>query len=218
VTEPDPTAAFWNNRYAERDQIWSGNPNQALVLAAESLRPGRALDLGCGEGADAVWLAERGWEVTAVDVAATAVTRAKALAARRGVPDRITWLVADLATWEPTGPYQLVSACFLHSPVDFPRATVLQRAAAAVAPGGDLLLIGHAEAPPWADTHAHAHHRYLSSAEELAELQLDDQLWTVVISEDRAREAEGPGGEAATLRDAITLVHRGEPNRAAPPG
>jgi 2-polyprenyl-3-methyl-5-hydroxy-6-metoxy-1,4-benzoquinol methylase len=203
-------AAFWNSRYAERDQIWSGEPNQALVLAAESLPPGRALDLGCGEGADAVWLAERGWEVTAVDISATAVTRAKAVADGRGMKeDQITWLVEDLATWEPTGPYQLVSACFFHSPVEFPRATVLQRAAATVAPGGDLLIVGHAEPPPWADTHSHAHHRFLSSAEELADLQLDDQVWTLAISEVRSREATGPGREPATLRDVITLVHRG---------
>ncbi len=208
MTDQDP-AAFWNNRYAEGNQIWSGEANQALVLAVRSLRPGRALDLGCGEGADTVWLAERGWNVTAVDIATTAVTRARALATGRGVPeDRITWLVEDLATWEPTGPYELVSACFLHSPVDFPRAAVLQRAAAAVAPGGDLLIVGHAEPPPWADSHSHADHRFLSSAEELAELQLDDDSWTVAISEVRPREATGPSGERATLRDAITLVHR----------
>ena len=191
MTDDDP-AALWNSRYAERDQIWSGEPNQALVLAAGSLRPGRALDLGCGEGADAVWLAERGWNVTAVDIASTAVTRAKALATGRDVPEnRITWLVEDLATWEPTGSYELVSACFFHSPVDFPRTTVLQRAAAAVAPGGDLLIVGHAEPPPWAESHSHADHRFLSSAEELAELQLDDEVWTVGLSEVRPREATG---------------------------
>jgi SAM-dependent methyltransferase len=209
MSDQDPTA-FWNDRYAERDRIWSGQPNQALVLAAASLPPGRALDLGCGEGADAVWLAERGWEVTAVDISTTAVTRAKDLAASRGIEEgRVVWLVEDLATWEPTGPYQLVSACFFHSPVDFPRASVLKRAAAAVAPGGDLLIVGHAEAPPWADTHSHAHHRFLSSADELAALHLDDKLWTVAISEVRSREATLPGREPATLRDVVTLVHRG---------
>jgi len=209
VSEQD-RAAFWNNRYAERDRIWSGEPNQALVLAAESLRPGRALDLGCGEGADAVWLAERGWQVTAVDISSTAVTRAKAFAAGRGIKeDQITWVVEDLSSWEPTGPFQLVSACFFHSPVDFPRATVLKRAAAAVAPGGDLLIVGHAEPPPWADAHSHDHHRFLSSAEELADLELDDKVWTLATSEVRSREATVPSRQPATIRDVITLVHRG---------
>jgi SAM-dependent methyltransferase len=208
MTDGDPTA-FWNSRYAESDQVWSGEPNRALVQSATSLRPGRALDLGCGEGADAVWLAERGWNVTAVDIATNAVTRAAALATRRGVPpDRITWLVEDLATWTPPGPYQLVSACFLHSPVDFPRTAVLQRASAAVAPDGHLLIVGHAEAPPWAASHNHTDHRFLSPAEELAELQLDEQTWTVAVSEVRPRDAMGPNGERATLRDVITLVHR----------
>jgi SAM-dependent methyltransferase len=208
MTEQDPTA-FWNSRYSERDQIWSGQPNPALVLAAGPLQPGRALDLGCGEGADALWLAERGWNVTAVDISETAVNRARALASRRGVPDNvINWLTADLATWTPAGPYELVSACFLHSPVDFPRPAVLHRAAAAVTPGGYLLVVGHAEPPPWADAHSHADHRFLSSAEEIAELQLDDEVWTIALSEDRPRQAQGPGGEEATLCDAIALIQR----------
>jgi 2-polyprenyl-3-methyl-5-hydroxy-6-metoxy-1,4-benzoquinol methylase len=142
---PADAATFWESRYAERHRIWSGEPNAALADVASAIRPGRALDLGCGEGGDTVWLAEQGWQVTGVDISATAVARGRALATARGVAeDRITWIVEDLAAWEPADRYDLVTSCFLHSPVDFPRAAVLRQAAAAVAPGGHLLVVAHA--------------------------------------------------------------------------
>lgn len=95
----ETSAEFWESRYADRDQIWSGNPNQALVDTMSGRAPGEALDLGCGEGGDSVWLAEQGWRVTAVDVSATAIARGRELASRRDVPDgRISWLVEDLST------------------------------------------------------------------------------------------------------------------------
>lgn len=199
---------FWERRYGERDRIWSGRPNQALVGVVAGLPPGRALDLGCGEGGDSIWLAGQGWEVDAVDISATAVARAGAAAAARGVPDgAVTWMVRDLATWEPTGPYDLVSACFLHSPVEFPRTAVLRRAAAAVGPGGHLVIVGHAAPPPWSTDHHHEH-LLLTPAQELAELALDDAEWLTVLKEIRPREATGPGGEPATLEDGVTLLRR----------
>ncbi len=205
----DAPAAFWDRRYAERDRIWSGEANQALVAAAAGLRPGRALDLGCGEGGDSVWLARQGWRVTAVDIAATAIVRAKKFAASHAIPDgRITWVVDDLGSWQPGGPYDLVSACFLQSPIDFPRTTVLRRAASAVAPGGHLLVVSHAEPPPWAKGHNHARHRFPGPAEELAGLQLPGAGWDTVISEARPRQAFGPDGEEATLRDTVILAYR----------
>jgi SAM-dependent methyltransferase len=173
------------------------------------LRPGRALDLGCGEGADSVWLAEHGWQVTAVDVSATAIGRARALAAEHAVPGgQITWHVADLGGWQPAGRFDLVSACFLHAPVEFPRATVLQRAAGAVAAGGHLLIVGHAEAPPWSADHDHDPHRFLSPEAEIAALALDPPTWAVVIAEIRSRQAVSPDGGPVTLRDAVTLARR----------
>ena len=201
-------AAFWDQRYSERDQIWSGEPNHALVAAVTGLRPGRALDLGCGEGADSVWLAEHGWHVTGVDIAATAISRARSLAARRAIPDdRITWLIDDLDTWQPAGLYDLVSACFLQSPVDFSRTEVLQRAASAVAPGGHLLIVSHAEAPPWAKEH-HADHRFPALTEELASLPSDGVGWDTLIAETRPRPAGSPSGEEATLQDNVVLARR----------
>ena len=202
---------YWEHRYGERDQIWSGAPNRALVTAVAGLDPGRALDLGCGEGGDSVWLAEQGWQVTAVDIAATAIARAQRFATSRHTPqDRISWLVEDLSSWQPTEYYDLVSACFLQSPIDFPRTAVLQRAASAVAPGGHLLIVGHAEFPPWSTAHDHdrAGHRFPSPAEERASLQLDDAGWDTVIGETRSREATGPDGEHATLHDIVTHLRR----------
>jgi SAM-dependent methyltransferase len=202
-------AGFWEARYAGRERIWSDEANLALVAIATRLRPGRALDLGCGEGADSVWLAEQGWWVTGVDVATTAITRAKALAARHDIPaGNITFLVEDLGSWQPVASYELVSACFLHSPVDFPRTAVLRRAASTVTPGGHLLIVGHAGAPPWAESHDTAGHRFLDPAEELASLQLDETAWETVVSDVRQREASGPRGEHATLDDAVVLIRR----------
>jgi SAM-dependent methyltransferase len=208
-TDRPDAAGFWEARYAGPDPIWSGGPNHALVTAVTGLPPGRALDLGCGEGGDSVWLAEQGWQVTAIDVAATAVTRARALAARHHIPDRrITWLVEDVSSWEPSHSFELVSACFLHSPVTFPRPAVLRRAAAAVTPGGHLLVVGHAARPPWAAEHGHGDHHFLSPAEELAQLQLGDADWQVVVSEIRPRHAIGPHGEEADLDDTVILARR----------
>jgi len=208
VSEQD-AAGFWDAWYAERDQIWSGEPNHALVAVVAGLHPGRALDLGCGEGADSVWLAEQGWLVTGLDIAATAVARAITLAASREIPDgRITWIVEDLRAWQPSDAYELVSACFLPSRVDFPRATILQRAASAVAPGGHLLLVGHVEFPPWAELHDHGDHRFLTTAEEIAALELGGDKWDTVLAEVRPRQVTGPQGERATLDDMVVLIRR----------
>ena len=89
---------FWEERYASRPQVWSGRANQVLVDLVSGFAPRTALDLGCGEGGDAVWLAQQGWRVTAVDISTTAVERGRAAAADLGVPaDRITWVAQDLA-------------------------------------------------------------------------------------------------------------------------
>lgn len=202
-------AEFWQELYAERDQIWSGRPNDALVAIVAALRPGRALDLGCGEGADSIWLASQGWQVTAVDIAATAIGRAKERAAARSIPEgQITWVVGDLSSWQPDSQYELVSAFFLHSRVGFPRAAVLQRAAGAVAPGGHLLVVGHTEYPPWSEGHHHEDHHFLSPAEEVANLELDEGSWDILASELRPRQATGPDGQRATLDDTVVFLRR----------
>ena len=135
VRDQTPSAEqFWEERYSGEERVWSGNPNVLLVREVADLAPGSALDLGCGEGADAIWLARRGWRVTAVDVSATALRRGAAHAADADVADGITWEQHDLSRSFPAGAFDLVSAQFLHSPVaeDGERESILRRAAAAV--------------------------------------------------------------------------------------
>ena len=131
----------WNRRYAERQLLWSEGPNRLLAAEAAALAPGRALDLACGEGRNAIWLAERGWKVTAVDFAEVALDKARRLADARGV--ELELVLADLVDWRPPRlAYDLVVVLYLQLP-RAERQLVLGRAAAAVAPGGTALLLGH---------------------------------------------------------------------------
>ena len=125
TSTPDP-AEYWETRYREKGGWWSGNANAALEREIGGAAPGTALDLGSGEGGDALWLARNGWSVTAVDISPTALGIGAA-AQRDG--DDITWIAADLSDWQPPRSYDLVSACFLHSEVQLPREAILRRAA-----------------------------------------------------------------------------------------
>jgi 2-polyprenyl-3-methyl-5-hydroxy-6-metoxy-1,4-benzoquinol methylase len=133
--------ALWDERHAARDPIESFEPDLTLVDEIGSLRPGRALDLGAGDGRNAIWLASQGWHVTAVDFSQVALDRGRALATARGV--RVEWQLADLLEWSPgASRFDLVTLFFIHLPPD-ERRDVYARAAAAVAPGGTLLIVGH---------------------------------------------------------------------------
>src|ERR687891_347975 len=148
-------AAEWDTRYRERDgAMWSGRPNGRLVAEVAAVTPGRALDLGCGEGADAIWLAKRGWRVTATDVSRVALDRAARQAAAEHVADRIDWQQHDLSISFPAGTFDLVTASYLPGTPEMPREQILRTAASAVAPGGILLILGHAGLPPW-EAHSH---------------------------------------------------------------
>jgi SAM-dependent methyltransferase len=131
----------WNRKYADSALLWTATPNRFLVAEVAELPPGRALDLACGEGRNAVWLAERGWAVVGVDFADMALAKARQLAAERGVD--VELVDADLLEYvpQPLG-YDLVCVLYLQLPAH-ERRTVLERAAAAVAPGGTLLLVAH---------------------------------------------------------------------------
>ncbi|MGK5641888.1 class I SAM-dependent methyltransferase [Streptomyces sp. URMC 126] len=210
-TRPEPTPeAFWEEFYGRGERVWSGRPNPLLVREATELTPGTALDLGCGEGADAIWLAGRRWRVTAVDVSATALERGAAHAAEAGVADRIDWQRHDLgATFPacPEGGFDLVSLQFLHSPVELPVERILRSAAAAVAPGGVLLFVGHAESPSW-KREAHAGLRLPTADEILAALGLPSPDWHVEVRESLRTEATGPDGEAGFRVDHVLRVRR----------
>ena len=205
TSHPTPAEA-WEFRYAESSQRWSGKPNATLVDLVGALPPGSALDLGSGEGGDAVWLARQGWQVTGLDISPTAAARAHGAAVEAGVDGRTRFEAHDLATWEPDSSYDLVTASFFHSREELPRTAILRRAAAVVAPGGHLAIVSHLAPPPWAELHDHDHH-LLDAAGEVAELALGDD-WEVVIAEERTRSAVSPTGEPATLEDVAVLLRR----------
>ena len=131
----------WNDRYRTTDLVWTADANRFVVAEATALHPGRVLDLAAGEGRNAIWLAERGWQATVVDFADVALEKARRLAKARGV--HLDTVVADVRTYEPAArAFDLVLIAYLQ----LPRAqlsVVLERAQAAVAPGGELLVVAH---------------------------------------------------------------------------
>ena len=197
--------ATWEEHYAARPQVWSGRVNAQLAAVAPQLGGTRALDLGCGEGADAVWLAEQGWTVVAVDVSGTALSRARTAATSRGVAEHIDFQQHELTRSFPAGTFDLVSAHFLHSTVEMDRTAVLRKAAAAVAPGGALLIVDHAAAPPWAAKMAH--HEFPTAEAVVDGLGLDPRQWQSRISRVE-RTARGPEGDEATLVDNVIVLRR----------
>lgn len=205
---PTEAARFWDNLYRGKDAVWKGDPNPVLAETAAQLSPpGRALDLGCGEGGDTVWLATHGWHVTAVDIAPTALQRLTQHAARAGVTDRVSTQQHDLAETSPAGTFDLVSAQYLQTPYDLPRADILRQAAHALTPGGLLLIVDHGSVRPWAwntdpDT------RFPRPEEIFDELALDPARFTPVRLATPEREATGPNGRSATVTDTVITVRR----------
>jgi SAM-dependent methyltransferase len=131
----------WDERYGGSELVWGSGPNRFLADEVGDLAPGVALDVACGEGRNAIWLAERGWRVVGVDFSPVALDKARRLAAERGV--EVEWVVGDLSAWEPAGSYGLVVVLYLHLPAEL-RRRVFARMAASVAAGGTMLVVGHA--------------------------------------------------------------------------
>ena len=177
----------WEERYRDAPALWSGRVNPPLVDQATDLPPGRALDVGCGEGADVLWLAGRGWQVTGLDWSEVALARAAEHAAAAGVTDRVSWVRGDIATWQPpVAAYDLVTVHFLH-PEAALRHELVPRLATAVAAGGTLLWVGHTydeeRAAVWGAD------RFATAAEVAADL--DPAEWEVLVAGVRQR----PPGE-----------------------
>ena len=204
----DQTAQeYWEAHYGERERIWSGRVNAQLPAILAGVAPGRALDLGCGEGGDAVWLAENGWQVTAVDISETAIGRAAAAADARGVRDRIEFERHDLSDTFPEGTFDLISAQFLHSTVRLERPQILRNAADAVAPGGRLVIVDHAAPPPFSKKVPHDH-PFPSPDEVLAELDLPDAQWERARVDVVERDGTDPDGQPFTWRDNVMVLRR----------
>jgi SAM-dependent methyltransferase len=200
-------ATFWERHHGAR-RAWDGRANPLLVETAGRLAPGAALDLGCGAGGDTMWLAARGWQVTAVDIAGTAVDRVRARAGDLGLGDRVTAERHDLARTFPAGTYDLVSAQYLQSPFPLPRARVLRTAAQALRPGGLLLIVDHGSTAPWS-WNQDPGTRYPTPGEIAAGLDLDPERWRVLRADSPERVATGPSGETATVADTVLLIQRG---------
>jgi SAM-dependent methyltransferase len=131
----------WDERYGGQDLLWRADPNRFLVEEVDGMRPGTALDLACGEGRNAIWLAAKGWKVTAVDFSPVGLAKGRRLAEERSVD--VQWEEADLLEWTPpSAMFDLVIAFYLQLPAE-PRRLVARRAAEALAPGGTLVIVGH---------------------------------------------------------------------------
>jgi SAM-dependent methyltransferase len=134
-------AAAWNARYDTAELVWTGEPNLFLAPEVGGLTPGRVLDLACGEGRNAIWLATQGWDATGVDFSSTGVAKGERLAAERGVA--VDFVVADATTWEaPAAAFDLVIVFYLQLPAEERRAAVAT-AVRALAPDGTFLLVAH---------------------------------------------------------------------------
>jgi SAM-dependent methyltransferase len=194
----------WDERYRSKPEIWSGNPNDALVTEIASLKPGTALDAGAGEGGDAFWLARQGWTVTAADISSVAIGRAAKRAGELGLA--ISWLHADLAKVPAPQAYDLVTAHFLHVPRS-DQQPLFRHLAEAVAPGGTLLVVGHAfsdmEKLPRPDLK-----EFGWTPDDVAAALPEGESWTIEASESRPRRATGPDGEEVTINDAILRARR----------
>ena len=203
------TAEFWDERYGGAEGVWSGNPNPRLVQEVGERRPGTACDVACGEGADALWLAQQGWSVTGVDVSPVGLARAARLTAEAdpGAAPRISWTAADVTTGPvPGGPYDLVTAHFLHLP-----PALLEPAHAAmravVAPRGTLLVVLHSLSDLSAGVQRPPLPELFPSAAALA-AALDPADWEVLVAESRPRQQRDGEGRDVTVHDEVLRARR----------
>lgn len=213
-------AVYWEDRYRNGGGASRRGPSPSLLAELSDLTPGTALDAGCGWGADAAWLAARGWTVTAVDVSPAAVDQGRqdADASDPGAAGRITWLSADLTTWKPDGQFDLVTSHYVHVPG--PPEALFERLASWVAPGGTLLVVGHGYTPGQHDHgHRHGGHDDVqhgpgsppdSARVRLAQITsaLPHNEWEIVAAEPRTHTISRPGGEPPAVLDDILVRAR----------
>jgi SAM-dependent methyltransferase len=208
---PEFDQDYWQQHWREAgadQQRGGGAPHPYIVGETEALTPGTALDAGCGTGAEAVWLASRGWHVTAADISPEALARAAERAADSEAADRVRWVQADLTTWAPDSRFDLVTTHYAHP--SMPQTAFYDRISGWVAPGGTLLIVGHLHTPH-ATEHQHGHgHGHQPPAEASATLAditaiLDDAEWQVITAEEHTRTVEG---RTAPLHDVVIRATR----------
>jgi len=182
----------WNARYAEGEFVWKADPNQFVVAETAGLHPGRALDLAAGEGRNAVWLAEQGWRVTAVDFSDLGIAKGRRLAEARGV--EVEWAVADLMEYQPLpGAYDLVLVCYLQVP-EAQRRHIVARAQEAVARGGTFLWIAHDLSNLEHGVGGPKHPAVLSGPEDIVSDLPDFEVRKAEVVERRVRQETEQGG------------------------
>ena len=220
---------YWDRHWQQvHDRPDAGHetpPNPHLVREVGALAPGTALEAGCGEGSEAIWLAQAGWVVTAVDIADDVLARAAGRAAGLGVGDRVQWVPADLGSWEPPARFDLVTTHYAHPAM--PQLDFYDRLGAWVAPGGSLLVVGHAETGDGTHDHhghggghdhgGHKHSGHDHGDEPPAEARvtprsvterLDPATWEVVTAHELTRALDAPDGAPGTLRDVVVRARR----------
>ena len=182
--------ASWEERYRGAPALWSGEVNATLVAETAGLAPGLALDVGCGEGGDVLWLASRGWQVTGLDWSQVALDRAAERAAAAGLTERVAWVRGDVESWQrpAAAAFDLVAAHFLH-PTGQQRGPLLARLTDAVAPGGTLLWVGH----PYDEERAAlwGADRFASATDVAADL--DPAQWEIEVATLRPRPSAEAG-------------------------
>lgn len=198
--------AAWDERYAGEERFWSGEPNPQLVAATRDLTPGTALDVGCGEGGDVVWLAKEGWRVTGADFSTAGLARAARHVEQAGVADRADWWQVDARTFDAEGrSFALVNSHYLHAP-DGGMVDVTRRLATAVAPGGLLLVVGHAPSHEFTQL-SESHRKAMFLAEELLPGLPDD--FEPVLVEQRSRTLKRDSGPVEA-EDSVLLARRAQ--------
>ena len=216
------------------DRVWAGGqggsmadapPNPHLVAEVAGLPAGTALEAGCGAGTEAIWLAGQGWDVTAADIAAAPLELAARRSAGPGSRERISWVRADLAEWEPGRLFDLVTTHYAHPTI--PQLDFYGRLAEWVAPGGTLFIVGHGQSHDDGHGHHHGHdaghhhahghgheHRHggppASASVTAAAIaaRVDPDFWDVASAREARREVVGPGGRPVTLHDVVFRATR----------
>lgn len=202
----DPTV-FWEEFYRTKRTSSTGRATSALQRITSGLTPGRALDLGASHGDDVIWLAGQGWQARGCDISKTAIVRARARANALGLQETAQFERCDLSVAFPQGGFDLITALYLQSPVTLARTAILRRAAEHLRPGGHLLVVSHAAAPPWSPQ-ATPSTIFPTIGDELAAIGAPTAELEVMTAEVVTRHGKGRDGAEAVLEDNLVLVHR----------
>lgn len=200
----------WNNLYSEKEQIWSGEPNKTLVSLIEHHQPTTVLDLGCGEGGDVLWLVQRGWQATGIDISDVAVNRARQAAEHAGV--QAEFVAADLSDLRTDKTFDLIISSFMQSHFDeLDRLGIFREALGCLNVGGELVSVSHASMPSFVKADDPRHKHAVNLPDPLAEayaLTKNNESFQVVIAEKRSRTVTSPEGEAGTIDDGVMVIRR----------